>query len=96
MKTDVSIYNHVKELLLQKGIDSTVVENCDVLKSVQTLLNVDNTPLYIRVISKKHWQAIYLLYIKVANSNKWLLSSSMLSDIVSKVKELMSNDKRRV
>lgn len=94
--TDTNIYNHVKELFLKKGIDSTVVENCDVLKSVQTLLNVDNTPLYIRVISKKHGQAIYLLYIKVANSNKWLLSSSMLSDIVSKVKELMSNDKRRV
>ena len=94
--TDINIYNHVKELLLQKGIDSTVVENCDVLKSVQTLLNVENTPLYIRVISKKHGQAIYLLYVKVANSNKWLLSSSMLSDIISKVKELMSNDKRRV
>lgn len=94
--TDTNIYNHVKELLLQKCIDSTVVENCDVLKSVQTLLNVDNTPLYIRVISKKHGQTIYLLYIKVANSNKWLLSSSMLSDIISKVKELMSNDKRRV
>lgn len=94
--TDINIYNHVKELLLQKGIDSTVVENCDVLKSIQTLLNVDNTPLYIRVISKKHGQAIYLLYIKVANSNKWLLSSSMLSDIISKIKELMSNDKRRV
>ena len=94
--TDTNIYNHVKELFLQKGIDSTVVENCDVLKSVQTLLNVDNTPLYIRVISKKRGQAIYLLYIKVANSNKWLLSSSMLSDIISKVKELMSNDKRRV
>lgn len=94
--TDTNIYNHVKELFLKKGIDSTVVENCDVLKSVQTLLSVDNTPLYIRVISKKHGQAIYLLYIKVANSNKWLLSSSMLSDIISKVKELMSNDKRRV
>lgn len=94
--TDTNIYNHVKELLLQKGIDSTVVENCDVLKSIQTLLNVDNTPLYIRVISKKRGQAVYLLYIKVANSNKWLLSSSMLSDIISKVKELMSNDKRRV
>lgn len=94
--TDTNIYNHVKELFLKKGIDSTVVENCDVLKSIQTLLNVDNTPLYIRVISKKHGQAIYLLYIKVANSNKWLLSSSMLSDIISKVKELMSNDKRRV
>ena len=94
--TDTNIYKHVKELFLQKGIDSTVVENCDVLKSVQTLLNVDNTPLYIRVISKKRGQAIYLLYIKVANSNKWLLSSSMLSDIISKVKELMSNDKRRV
>jgi len=94
--TDINIYNHVKELLLQKGIDSTVVENCDVLKSIQTLLSVDNTPLYIRVISKKHGQAIYLLYIKVANSNKWLLSSSTLIDIVSKVKELMSNDKRRV
>ena len=96
MKTDTNIYNHVRELFLQKGIDSTVVENCDVLKSVQTLLNVENTPLYIRVISKKHGQAIYLLYIKVANSNKWLLSSSMLSDIIAKVKELMSNDKRRV
>ena len=94
--TDTNIYNHVKELFLKKGIDSTVVENCDVLKSVQTLLNVDNTPLYIRVISKKHGRVIYLLYIKVANSNKWLLSSSMLSDIISKVKELMSNDKRRV
>lgn len=94
--TDINIYNHVKELLLQKDIECTVVENCDVLKSIQTLLNVDNTPLYIRVISKKRGQAIYLLYIKVANSNKWLLSSSMLSDIISKVKELMSNDKRRV
>lgn len=94
--TDINIYNHVKELLLKKDIECTVVENCDVLKSVQTLLNVDNTPLYIRVISKKHGQAIYLLYIKVVNSNKWLLSSSMLSDIISKVKELMSNDKRRV
>lgn len=94
--TDINIYNHVKELLLQKGIDSTVVENCDVLKSIQTLLNVDNTPLYIRVISKKHGQAIYLLYVNVVNSNKWLLSSSMISDIISKVKELMSNDKRRV
>lgn len=94
--TGTNIYNHVKELLLKKDIECTVVENCDVLKSVQTLLNVENTTLYIRVISKKHGQAIYLLYVKVANSNKWLLSSSMLSDIVSKVKELMSNDKRRV
>lgn len=101
MREDLTLYYDCNKILRENNINAEVIEDA-FIRDFKPIIHVDGfldnkfeTHYYITIKGKKNRPNIYFLYYYDQYGrvkHNWLLSTPSLSDIVKKLKDLMSEE----